>query len=152
MNKFTKEEMIKKHETNVKSALSGFALAGVLALIYIVRYFIKGDFGFYFSFAFSEVLLRLQDSGKLSPVIAYVLIGIFVAICIACILLVRKDSKNLKFCLGFYLFDTAFLIVNALVCFGGKIAPDFFIDVIIHAFIIVFLIVGVKSAKVLKSE
>ena len=53
MNKnFTKEDLIKKHETNVKSAASAFALSGILGLIYIVRFFITKNFDFYFSLTF----------------------------------------------------------------------------------------------------
>ncbi len=150
MINYTYKDMLKKHETNVKSAVGGFGLAGILGLIYILRYFIKHNFDFYFSISFTEIMLRLTDNGTLSPVTGYSLIGAFVIVFIAVFLLALKDSKKLKPCLIMYIFDCICLVASIFIVFGGSVTPKFFIDVIIHIFIILFLSVGVKSVKELE--
>lgn len=147
--KFTEEELMKKHGTNIKSAVSGFGLAGVLGLIYIIRYFISGNFNFYFSLTFTELMLRLYDKGSLPLVAAIALIVVFVALYIAVVLLCSKKPEKLRLALGLYLADSLCLIGTFLL-HGQNIQSDFFIDVIVHLFVILFLVVGMKSAKVWK--
>ena len=147
--KFTEEELMKKHGTNIKSAVSGFGLAGVLGLIYIIRYFISGNFNFYFSLTFTELMLRLYDKGSLPLVAAIALIVVFVALYIAVVLLCSKKPEKLRLALGLYLADSLCLIGTFLL-HEQNIQSDFFIDAIVHLFVILFLVVGVKSAKVWK--
>ena len=148
-NNFTKEDIIKKHETNVKSASSSFSLVGILGLIYVVRYFVSGNLNFYFSLAFAEMMLRLYD-GKLIPLVAALAaIIVFFALYIFVIVLIAKDPSKLKVGLGIYLFDCLCLAGTGLI-HGESLQPEFFIDVIVHAFVIVFLAVGIRSAKALK--
>lgn len=146
---FTKEDMLKKHETNVKAAVSNFGLIGILGIIYIVRFFVTKNFNFYFSLSFTELMLRLSDTNKLAPVAAYVLIGLFVAAYAAVFILCMKDQKNLRLAFGLYAFDALCLIGIALV-HGSLLKPDFFIDVIMHLFLFVFLFVGIRSEKALR--
>ncbi len=143
---FTKEEMLKKHETNIKSATSGFVLSGVLGLIYIVRYIIKDNFDFYFSLSFTELMLRLSDAGSLSATVAYVLIAAFIAVFLALAILTAKNAKHLRYALFFYVFD--FLCLIPLAVFHGEnITSAFFIDVIVHIFVVLFISVGIISEK-----
>ena len=86
---FTKEDIIKKHETNVKSAFTAYFLAFVLGLIYIVRYLIKQEFDFYFSLSFTDMMLKLESSGEISKAICIAAIVVFAVIyiridCIQC--------------------------------------------------------------------
>lgn len=151
MNKnFTKEDLIKKHETNVKSAASAFALSGILGLIYIVRFFITKNFDFYFSLTFTELSLRLSDCGKIPDILSYVLIAAYAAIYIIVCLLAAKNPAKLSVALGLYIID--FLCFVPLFIFHGEIRPEYFIDVIVHLFVIIFIAVGIKSVACLRKE
>ncbi len=147
--KFTEEELMKKHETNIKSAVGGFGLAGVLGLIYIVRYFISGNFDFYFSLTLTELALRLHDKGALPLVAAIALIIVFLVAYFLILLFCAKQPKNLSYALAVYLMDSLCLI-GTFMLHGQNLQSDFFIDVIVHLFVILFLVVGVRSAKVWK--
>lgn len=145
---FSKEDLLKKKETNIKSAFSGFSLAGILGIIYIVRFFAAGNFDFHFSLSFTELMLRLSEGGKLPSALCYALMGVFLIIYFAVVVLIAKDPKKLIISLGVYLFDCICLIPLALV--HAQLQPEFFIDVIIHFFVVLFLFVGVKSVKEMK--
>lgn len=141
---FTEEEKKLKLETNIKSAMTGYFLSGVLGIIYIVRFIITKNFDFYFSLAFNEFFLR-RAHNEGSYVFAYVLIAAYMAVYFIVALIAGKNSKRLSVALGMYVFDCVFLI--PLFIMQGEIRPEMFIDVIVHAFVIIFLVVGVKSAK-----
>ena len=146
MNKnFTPEDIKKKHETNVKSATSGFVLAGVLGIIYIVRFFITKNFNFHFSLTFTELFLRLSACGKAPLSFYYVLIVCYIIIYLALSVLAAKNSKRLIPALGLYLFDCACFV--PLFIFHGSIQPEYFIDVIVHIFVVIFLSVGIRSSR-----
>ena len=149
MNKnFTKEDIIKKHETNVKSATSAFFLSGVLGIIYIVRFFITKNFNFYFSLTFTELFLRLSDYGDTPDAFSYILIAGYVIIYVIVALIAAKNPKKLPVALGVYLFDCLCFI--PLFLFHGDIRPEYFIDIIVHLFVVIFISVGIKSYRSLK--
>jgi len=151
MNKnFTPEDIEKKHETNIKSATSGFMLAGVLGIIYIVRFFITNNFDFYFSLTFTELMLRLGDAEKIPPVSSYVLAAVFVTAYLLVAVMTAKKSKSLVVALCLYCFD--FVCFVPLFAFRGSLQPEFFIDVIVHLFVLIFLAVGIKSSRRPKGE
>lgn len=146
MNKnFTPEDIKKKHETNVKSATSGFVLAGVLGIIYIVRYFMTKNFDFHFSLTFTELFLRLSDFGETPDAFSYVLIADYMAIYFVVAFLAARNRKRLSLALGLYIFDCLCFI--PLFIFHGSIQPEYFIDVIVHIFVIIFLSVGISSSR-----
>ncbi|MBQ6601338.1 MAG: hypothetical protein IIX36_06810 [Clostridia bacterium] len=146
MNKnFTPEDIKKKHETNVKSATSGFVLAGILGIIYIVRFFITKNFDFYFSLTFTELFLRLSDFGETPDAFSYVLIADYMAIYFVVAFLAARNRKRLSLALGLYIFDCLCFI--PLFIFHGSIQPEYFIDVIVHIFVIIFLSVGISSSR-----
>ncbi len=149
-NGFAQKDILKKHESNIKSAASSFTLAGILGIIYIVRYLVKNTFDFYFSLSFTELMLRLSDSGRLSEVVAFSLVALYVAGFLAISFLAAKNAKNLLYSLIFYSFDCICLIPLALF-HGQSITPDFFIDVIVHLFVVLFIIVGIRSHKKLQT-
>ncbi len=142
---FTPEDIMKKHETNIKSATSGFTLAGVLGIIYIIRFFITKNFDFYFSLTFTELLLRLSDYGEIPDAFSYVLVADYVIAYLVIVVLIARNSKRLPLALGLYVFDC--LCFVPLFLFHRTIQPEYFIDVIVHLFVVVFLVVGIKSAK-----
>lgn len=143
---FTKEEMLKKHKTNIKSATSSFALSGLLGIIYILRFLIKKNLDFYFSLSFSELMLRLYDGGKLPSEVTFILVALYITVFLAIAVSTAKKAKNLRFALIFYCFDSFCLIPLAL-SLGESFSPDFFIDVILHLFVVIFVSVGIKSEK-----
>ncbi len=154
----TKKDLIKKYETNVKSAFGLYALNGILGLIYIIRYFFSGNLNFYFSIYSTEYLLALFDSKggsffELSKALPYLLGIIIIAILYATagIITLKKESC-LKFCLGLYLLDFAFLLLNVFVLSHKCPLDDaIVINIIVHFLISLFLIVGVISQKKLKA-
>ena len=151
MNKnFTKEDLIKKHETNVKSATSAFVLSGILGLIYIARFFITKNFDFYFSLTASELILRLADDGSMPAAFSYTILADYVIIYFIIAVLATKNPKRLPLALGLYVIDCLCFI--PLFIFHADIRPEYFIDVIVHVFVVIFLAVGIKSAKWLRKE
>lgn len=151
MNKnFTKEDIIKKHETNLKSAVGGFALAGVLGLIYIIRYFITGNFEFYFSLSVPEIMLKLSHNGEIGKAVAYTVAAIFVAAYIVLAILNAKDRKWLKASLILYAADFICLLTYIFVLMSKPFDSAVYIEIIVHFFVILFLLVGVYSDKKLK--
>lgn len=132
-----------KRETNLKSAVTAYGLAGLLGVFYIVRYFIRGNFDYYFSLSFTELVLRLGDSGKLPLYLGYIVAVLYAVLYIAVLLMMNKSPSKIKLGLGIYLFDFICLVPLWLV--RTDVQSDFFIDVIVHLFVIVFLVVGVRS-------
>ncbi len=152
MNKnFTEEDIIKKHQTNVKSAQSAFALAGMLGIIYIVRYFITGNFDFYFSLSFTQAWLMKVAEGTASEDLGYSLIAVFIIAYLSLTAVIVKKPARLDSALGLYMIDFAYLI-GCFIIKSSNITGDILIDVILHIFIIVFLIVGIKSEKKLREK
>ena len=114
---FTKEDIIKKHDTNIKSALTAYFLAGALGVIYIVRYLIKQEFDFYFSLSFTDVLLKLESAGEISKAVCIAAIGIFAVIYVAVLILLMKNSAHIITATAVYVFDFAALFYYVSVCF-----------------------------------
>lgn len=151
MNKnFTKEDIIKKHETNIKSACAGLALAGVLGIIYVVRYFITGNFDFHFSLSFPEMMLKLGASGRLSVGMAYTATAIFLLLYLVVTVAASKKPRLLFLGLSLYFFDFLCLLFFMLVILKCDFESSLYIEVILHIFNILFLSVGVYSQGRLK--
>ncbi|MBQ4267764.1 MAG: hypothetical protein IJB93_06185 [Clostridia bacterium] len=148
----SKQDKIKKLQTNIKSAQSTFALAGILALIYVVRYFVTGNFNFYFSSYITEFALKAADSNipsavSLSSSGAYCILAVYAIIFIVCCVFSLKAKHGLLACLIFYIVDFAALIYGAVMAPFGVVGEEIFIDIIVHIFVILFLSVGVYSVK-----
>lgn len=154
MNKnFTKDDIIKKHETNVKSAFTGLSLAGILGVIYVVRYFITGNFNFHFSLSLPEMMLKLGHGYTVTPAVAYGITAAFFAVYFLVTVLAVKNPAFLKFGLALYAFDFLclfFFMFVVLRQFPESFSTDLYIEVIIHIFTILFLSVGVYSHGKLK--
>lgn len=148
----SKQDKIKKLQTNIKSAQSTFALAGILALIYVVRYFVTGNFNFYFSSYITEFALKAADSNipsavSLSSSGAYCILAVYAIIFIVCCVFSLKAKHGLLACLIFYIVDFAALICGVVMSPFGVVGEEIFIDIIVHIFVILFLSVGVYSVK-----
>ena len=151
MNKnFTKDDIIKKHITNLKSAAGGFPLAGVLGIIYVIRYFVTGNFDFHFSLSIPEMMLKLSHWGDISKPVAYAVTAVFFVIFLTLTALNTKNPKWFKASLAFYLVDFAALLAFIFVIHPKPVDPSIFIEVIIHFFIILFLVVAIRSDKQLR--
>lgn len=154
MNKnFTKEDIIKKHETNVKSANTAFSLAGILGVIYVIRYFITDNFNFHFSLSLPEMMLKLGHGETVSPSVSYGVTAAFFAFYVLVTVLMIKNPKYIKLGLAFYAFDFLCLLFFMFVVlrqFPDSFSNDLYIEVIIHIFVILFLSIGVYSHGKLK--
>ncbi len=151
MNETKKEILLKKLNTNIKSAQSIFALSGILGIIYLVRYFIKGVFDFYFSLSFTELMLKLSKDNLLSVPVAYALIGLFLAVFAFLAINAVKSEKWLSVCIGIYAFDFLCLFFDMFVLSYEAINAERFVDVIFHLLVMMFLVVGLVSMRKLKA-
>jgi len=146
---FTKEDILKKHETNIKSASTAILLSGILGLIYVVRYISSGNFNFYFSLSFTDLLLRLSEN-KGSIVLPAVISVVYILVYASLSVLMAKSKKAIYAGLGIYIFDFICLIYSFVCVFPKPIDSAHFIDVVVHLFVITFLIVGIISQKKIK--
>ena len=113
---FTKEDIIKKHETNVKSAFTAYFLAAILGVIYIVRYLIKQEFDFHFSLSFTDMMLKLEHSGEISTMICIIAIAAFFIVGLILVISGWKMTGQLAglgiMCVGVVLLLAALFIYN----------------------------------------
>ncbi len=146
---FTKEDILQKHETNIKSASTVILLTGILGLIYVVRFLLSGNFNFFFSLSFTDILLKAGHE-KGSIIIPAVISVIYVLGYTSLAVLLNKSTKLLYLGLGIYIFDFICLAVSIFILTPKPVDSAVFIDVIVHALVSVFLVVGIISAKKIK--
>jgi hypothetical protein len=150
MSKLTTQDKIKKMQTNIKSAQSIFVLSGILALIYVVRYFVTGNFNFYFSSYITEFALKAADENIASAVTlsggaSYALLAVYAVLFIVCCVLCLKSKLGLWACLTLHLTDYAALLVGTALSVFGSFREEIFIDIIVHFFVLLFIVVGIYS-------
>ncbi len=145
---FTKEDIIKKHQTNVKSAMTAFSISVVLGAIFIVRFLIKKNTDYFFSLAITEIIISFGGA-KLWSLLAIVL---YFALYIFLLIRAGKNPRGLKACLAVYAVDTAALVGKMLAVASYTDYASEAVDVIFHLFIIVFICVGIYSVKKLDGE
>ncbi len=150
--KFTAEEIIKSHETNIKAATSLYTLAGALYAIYALRYFITGNFNFYFKLAFADMFLKLGEADEIPFALGVVLALLSLIIYILPGTKLMKNHKLFIPAAIIYIVDTVCLLFCDFVLWGMPQNSDFLIDVICHLWVFVFVIVGLRSAKALKKK
>ena len=149
--KLSKQDKIKKLQTNVKSAQSIFALSGILALVYVIRYFVTGNFNFYFSSYITEFALRAADENVVSTVTltssaSYLILAVYALLFVVCCALSLKPKIGLIACLVLHLADYAALITGTAFSIFGPFREEIIIDIIVHFFIFLFIVVGIYSA------
>ena len=135
MSKLTTQDKIKKMQTNIKSAQSIFALSGILAIIYIVRYFTTGNFNFYFSSYITEFALKAADENvfttvSLSATAAYCILAVYSVIFLLCCGLCLKTKFGLWACLVLHLIDFAALIAGTALSVFGPFREEILIDAV----------------------
>ena len=149
------EQLEKRYKTDIKSAQGVIAMVTVITLIYIVRWLYTGEFDFYFCTAFTEFLLKAAEFSPeyrtaLPNAAAIAGIVCYIAVYVAAVILAQKKAQMLWLSLSLYAFDTVFLLVVDLTGYFGGFTSEYFIDIIFHAFILLFLIVGIIANKKLK--
>ena len=149
------EQLEKRYKTDIKSAQGVIAMVTVITLIYIVRWLYTREFDFYFCTAFTEFLLKAAEfspeyRGAVPNAAAIAGIVCYLAVYAASVILAQKNPQMLWFPLSLYVFDTVFLLVIDLTGYFGKFTSEYFIDIIFHVFILLFLIVGMVANKKLK--
>lgn len=150
MSKLTTQDKIKKMQTNIKSAQSIFVLSGILALIYVVRYFVTGNFNFYFSSYITEFALKAADENIASAVTlsngaSYALLAVYAVLFLLCCVLCLKSKIGLWACLTLHLTDYAALLAGTALSVFGSFREEIFIDIIVHFFVLLFIVVGIYS-------
>ncbi len=146
---FTKEDMLQKHETNIKSASTVILLTGILGLIYAVRFFLSGNFNYFFSLSFTDMILKIgQEKGNI--IIPAVISVIYILAYTSLAVFANKSTKLITVGLGIYLFDFICLIGSMIFLFPKPLDSAVFIEVIVHLLVSVFLVVGIISAKKIK--
>ncbi|MDO4380125.1 MAG: hypothetical protein Q4D20_04540 [Clostridia bacterium] len=152
MKHMDSKQLEKRYRTDIKSAQGVAAMALVLSLVYIVRWLITKEFDFYFCTSVTEFLLKAASfsenfRGSIPAAAAIAGAAVYIGLYILGVILGQKDPKKLWFTLILYLADTVFLLA---IDFSGYFAPfakENVIDIVFHAFLLVFLIVGVSSVK-----
>ena len=150
MSKLTTQDKIKKMQTNIKSAQSVFVLSGILALVYVVRYFVTGNFNFYFSSYITEFALKAADENIASAVTlsngaSYALLAVYAVLFLLCCVLCLKSKIGLWACLTLHLTDYAALLAGTALSVFGSFREEIFIDIIVHFFVLLFIVVGIYS-------
>lgn len=150
------EFRLKRIQTDIKSAQGSMAMALLLTLIYIVRAVISKNLNFYFSLYTAEFLIKFSDfapgcRGSLPKPAAAVLIAVFIVAALIFTVLSQKKPAFLYGCLALYGFDTVFMLLGKLTGFFSPFVQEDFIDIVVHAFILTFLIIGVIGYKKLKN-
>ena len=150
MSKSTTQDKIKKMQTNIKSAQSIFVLSGILAIVYVVRYFVTGNFNFYFSSYITEFALKAADENIASAVTlsngaSYALLAVYAVLFLSCCVLCLKSKIGLWACLTLHLTDYAALLVGTAFSLFGSFREEIFIDIIVHFFVLLFIVVGIYA-------
>lgn len=148
-------ELEKKCRTYIKSAQGSITLTLILSLIYIVRAFISGNLNFWFSTYVVEFLVKSSDfctqyAGSLSKPLAAVLIVAFIALLACATALSQKKGEWLFVCLVIYGLDTALLLWGDFSNHFEPFTQDKWIDIVVHAFVLVFIIVGIVGFRGLR--
>ena len=148
----SKQDKIKKMQTNIKSAQSIFALSGILALVYVVRYFVTGNFNFYFSSYITEFALKAADENVISTVTlsstaSYAILAVYAILFLVCCVLCLKTKFGLWACLVLHLLDYAALVLGTALSVLGAFREEILIDIIVHFFVLLFIAVGIYSTN-----
>lgn len=149
------EQLKKRYKTDIKSAQGIIAMATVLTIIYVVRWLFTKEFDFYFCTSFTEFLLKAaqfspQCRGSLPNAVAIAGAVCYVVIYVVAVILAQKKPQTLWLSLALYVFDTVFLLAIDITGYFGAFTAEYFIDIIFHLFILLFLCVGIYANKKIK--
>lgn len=149
------EFKLKRIQTDIKSAQGAMAMSLALTLIYIVRALIARNLDFYFSLYTVEFLIKASEfapgfKGSLPGAAAIAVMVAFIAAAAVFTVLAQKKPVFLYGCLAVYGFDTIFMLIGKFSGYFSPFEQTELIDVIVHGFILVFLIIGVIAQEKLK--
>ena len=155
MKHMDSKQLEKRYRTDIKSAQGVGAMALVLTIVYIIRWLFTKEFDFYFCTAVTEFLLKAAEfskdySGSIPTAVAIAGVLAYIGLYIVSVLLAQKDPTKLWLSLLLYSIDTVFLIGIDISGFFGSFVKENVIDLVFHAFLLVFMVVGVLSAKKLQ--
>jgi len=162
-------KQIKKHQTNIKSAVGAYAMALIMTLVYFVKALLGKNFFFYFSNFLPELLLKravftadyagaFSDAfaqtgrGTLPTVWFFVCFAVYAVVCVALMLIAGKHPPFIWALFAFQLCDTAGMLIGRLREIPDVMAETLWIDVIFHCLVLLFLLVGGISAMKLPKE
>lgn len=153
--KLSRDDLIKRYRTDIKSAQGVIAMATVLSLIFIIEGAFSRSFDFLFSTALTQFFLKAAEfspdfNGSLPTFVSIAGTAVCFLLFIVALILARKDVKKLWFGLALYSFDTAFLIGVDISGYFGAFKKEDIIDLVFHAFIMVFLVVGIAAVRKLE--
>lgn len=163
------EKQVKKHQTNIKSAVGAYGLALIMTLVYVVKALLGKNFFFYFSNYLPELLLKsaaftakfdgaFSDpfvqklQGGMPTVWFWVFFAVYAAVCVALLLIAGKHPPFIWVLFAFQLCDTAALLVGRLQGIPNGMIETVWIDVIFHGLVLLFLLVGGISGVKLPKE
>ncbi|MGN0468512.1 MAG: hypothetical protein ACI4GY_07305 [Acutalibacteraceae bacterium] len=150
----------KRYLTYIKSAQGTIGMMLVLNLIYILKALISKNLNFWFSLYLTEFMIKSSSfvdgyNGNVPKAVSVVVIVLSIALLAVLTGLSQKNPKLLYACLVFYGLDTVFLLVGDFMNIFGDFCENSLIDIIIHAFVVAFIIngiYGVKKLEKLKSK
>ncbi len=157
MKHMDSKQLEKRYRTDIKSAQGVAAMALVMTLVYVIRWLFSKEFDFYFCTAVTEVLLKAADfsetyRGSIPAAAAIAGVAVYVGLYIVGVLLAQKDPKKLWFSLLLYLIDTVVLVGIDISCYFGPFVKENVIDLVFHAFLLIFLVVGISSVRKLQKQ
>jgi len=162
-------KQIKKHQTNIKSAVGAFGMSLIMTLVYLVKALLGQNFNFYFSNYIPEVLLKSASfsrgwsgvfsaaftehwQGRLSLTWFCAVFAVYAAVCIALVVLAGKHPPLIWAAFALHLCDTVLLVLGRWQGIPNGMEETMLIDVIFHVLVLLFLLVGGISAVVLPKD
>lgn len=162
-------KQIKKHQTNIKSAVGAYGMALIMTLVYVIKALLGKNFHFYFSNFVPETLLKsasfttnyagdfsetfLQSWRGALPLVWFcVCFAAYAAVCVALLLIAGKHPPFIWALFAFQLLDTAALLAGRLQGIPDGMGETVWIDVIFHVLVLLFLLVGGISGVKLPKE
>ena len=163
------EKQVKKHQTNIKSAVGAYGLTLIMTLVFVVKAFLGKNFFFYFCNYLPELMLKraaftaeyegaFSDAflaswrGTLPAIWFGVFFAVYAAVCVALLLIAGKHPPFIWVLFAFQLVDTVCLLVGRLQGIPDGMTETVWIDVIFHVLVLLFLLVGGVSAVRLPKE
>lgn len=145
----------KRYKTYIKSAQGTIGMILVLDLIYILKALISKNLNFWFSFYSTQYMIKASSfvdgyNGNIPKAVSVVVIILTIAVFAVLTGLSQKNPKLLYACLVLYALDTVFLLVGDAINIFGDFCESCFIDIIIHAFVVAFIINGIYGAHKLE--
>ena len=154
----------KKLQTNIKSAQGTFAMAQVMAVIYVVKALISKNFNFWFCNYITELVFKSAKftegfegsfseafestlRGSLPTIAAIAIMLAYTALLLGIAFAAQKKPKLIYAELVLYGIDSLCLAAGRIFAFPSAAVGDGWIDVIFHAFVLAYIVVGVVSLK-----